>query len=159
MSITKSTGRTPKLDKLNQIQLIRILLSQSLITLENPIQLIRILLLSQSLITLDKLNPIQLIRILRSQSLITLRTKGNDDEMSSYDLLFASPTPVRPGHAPKLMFCRIDDELGWAQLPQPLYSPALKPFDYHVLKNFPRGKQFTNDEQLENAGGCEMAIS
>ncbi|KAI3418446.1 hypothetical protein GPALN_009772 [Globodera pallida] len=73
MSITKSTGRTPKLDKLNPIQLIRILLSQSLITLEklNPIQLIRIL-LSQSLIILDKLNPIQLIRIILSQSLITL---------------------------------------------------------------------------------------
>uniref|UniRef100_A0A914HNH6 Peptidase A2 domain-containing protein n=1 Tax=Globodera rostochiensis TaxID=31243 RepID=A0A914HNH6_GLORO len=48
MSITKSTGRTPKLDKLNPIQLIRILFSQSLITL-------------------DKLNPIQLIRVLLSQ--------------------------------------------------------------------------------------------
>ncbi|KAI3410440.1 hypothetical protein GPALN_004542 [Globodera pallida] len=33
MSITKSTGRTPKLDNLNPIQLIRILLSQCLITL------------------------------------------------------------------------------------------------------------------------------
>uniref|UniRef100_A0A914HQH0 Uncharacterized protein n=1 Tax=Globodera rostochiensis TaxID=31243 RepID=A0A914HQH0_GLORO len=83
MSITKSTDRTPKLDKLNPIQLIsldklspiqliRILLSQSLITLDklNPIQLIRIL-LSKSLITRDKLNPIQLIRILLSH-LITL---------------------------------------------------------------------------------------
>uniref|UniRef100_A0A914HS63 Transposase n=1 Tax=Globodera rostochiensis TaxID=31243 RepID=A0A914HS63_GLORO len=59
MSITKSTGRTPKLDKLNPIQLI------SLDKL-NPIQLIRMR-LSQNLITLDKLNPIQLIRILRSQ--------------------------------------------------------------------------------------------
>ncbi|KAI3410448.1 hypothetical protein GPALN_004550 [Globodera pallida] len=49
MSITKSTDRTPKLDKLNPIQLIRMLLSQSLITL-------------------DKLNSIQLIRILVSQS-------------------------------------------------------------------------------------------
>uniref|UniRef100_A0A914HQ37 Transposase n=1 Tax=Globodera rostochiensis TaxID=31243 RepID=A0A914HQ37_GLORO len=70
MSITKSTDRTPKLDKLNPIQLIildklnpiqliRIFLSQSLITLDklNPIQLI----------ILDKLNPIQLIRILLSQ--------------------------------------------------------------------------------------------
>uniref|UniRef100_A0A914HPT9 Transposase n=1 Tax=Globodera rostochiensis TaxID=31243 RepID=A0A914HPT9_GLORO len=46
MPFTKSTGRTPKLDKLNPIQLIRILLC---------------------LITLDKLNPIQLIRILFSQ--------------------------------------------------------------------------------------------
>uniref|UniRef100_A0A183CI47 Uncharacterized protein n=1 Tax=Globodera pallida TaxID=36090 RepID=A0A183CI47_GLOPA len=73
MSSTKSTGRTPKLDKLNPIQLIRILLSQSLITMDklNSIQLIRIL-LSQSLITMDKLNAIQLIRILLSQSLITL---------------------------------------------------------------------------------------
>uniref|UniRef100_A0A914HR76 Transposase n=1 Tax=Globodera rostochiensis TaxID=31243 RepID=A0A914HR76_GLORO len=44
MSITKSTDRTPKLDKLNPIQLI----------------------------SLDKLNTIQLIRILLSQSLITL---------------------------------------------------------------------------------------
>uniref|UniRef100_A0A914H2D9 Uncharacterized protein n=1 Tax=Globodera rostochiensis TaxID=31243 RepID=A0A914H2D9_GLORO len=45
----------------------------SLITLDklNPIQLIRIL-LSQCLITLDKLDPIQLIRILLSQTLITL---------------------------------------------------------------------------------------
>uniref|UniRef100_A0A914HNN8 Transposase n=1 Tax=Globodera rostochiensis TaxID=31243 RepID=A0A914HNN8_GLORO len=43
MSITKSTGRTPKLDKLNPIQLI------SLDKL-NPIQLIRMLLFSQSLI-------------------------------------------------------------------------------------------------------------
>ncbi|KAI3421797.1 hypothetical protein GPALN_012341 [Globodera pallida] len=43
MSIIKSTGRTPRLDKLNPIQLI----------------------------SLDKLNPIQLIRILISQSLIT----------------------------------------------------------------------------------------
>ncbi|KAI3418422.1 hypothetical protein GPALN_009744 [Globodera pallida] len=43
MSITKSTGRTPNLDKLNPIQLIRILLSPSLITLYdlNQIQLIR----------------------------------------------------------------------------------------------------------------------
>ncbi|KAI3421781.1 hypothetical protein GPALN_012324 [Globodera pallida] len=67
MPITKSTGRTPNLDKLNPIQMIRILLSQSLITLDklNPIQLIRIH-RSQSLITLDKLNPIQLIRILLS---------------------------------------------------------------------------------------------
>uniref|UniRef100_A0A914HBA7 Uncharacterized protein n=1 Tax=Globodera rostochiensis TaxID=31243 RepID=A0A914HBA7_GLORO len=55
MSITKSTDRTAKLDKLNPIQLI------SLDKL-NPIQLI----------SLDKLNPIQLIRILLSQSLITL---------------------------------------------------------------------------------------
>uniref|UniRef100_A0A914HP95 Transposase n=1 Tax=Globodera rostochiensis TaxID=31243 RepID=A0A914HP95_GLORO len=44
MPITKSTGRTPKLDKLNPIQLI----------------------------SLDKLDPIQLIRIFLSQSLITL---------------------------------------------------------------------------------------
>ncbi|KAI3418470.1 hypothetical protein GPALN_009798 [Globodera pallida] len=46
MSITKSTGRTPKLDKLNPIQLIRIRLSQSLINLDKlkPIQLIRIIL-------------------------------------------------------------------------------------------------------------------
>uniref|UniRef100_A0A914H0E5 Transposase n=1 Tax=Globodera rostochiensis TaxID=31243 RepID=A0A914H0E5_GLORO len=49
MSITKATNITPKLDKLNPIQLIRILLSQSLITL-------------------DKLNPIQLIRMLLSQN-------------------------------------------------------------------------------------------
>uniref|UniRef100_A0A914HPS3 Uncharacterized protein n=1 Tax=Globodera rostochiensis TaxID=31243 RepID=A0A914HPS3_GLORO len=56
MPFTKSTGRTPKLDKLNPIQLINL-------DKLNPIQLIRIL-LSQSLITLDKLNPIQVIRIL-----------------------------------------------------------------------------------------------
>ncbi|KAI3418461.1 hypothetical protein GPALN_009789 [Globodera pallida] len=76
MSITKSTGRTPNLDKLNPIQLIRMLFSQSLITLNklNPIQLIRIL-LSQSLITPDKLNPIQLIRIFLSQ-----RANYSDDE-------------------------------------------------------------------------------
>ncbi|KAI3419147.1 hypothetical protein GPALN_006908 [Globodera pallida] len=73
MSITKSTGRTPKLDKLNPIQLIRIFISQNLITLDklNPIQLIRIL-LSQSLITLDILNSIQLIRILFSTAWILL---------------------------------------------------------------------------------------
>uniref|UniRef100_A0A914H9G9 Uncharacterized protein n=1 Tax=Globodera rostochiensis TaxID=31243 RepID=A0A914H9G9_GLORO len=54
MSITKSTGRTPKLHKLNPIQLI------SLDKL-NPIQLI----------SLDKLNPIQLIRIFLSQKKFT----------------------------------------------------------------------------------------
>ncbi|KAI3416574.1 hypothetical protein GPALN_006113 [Globodera pallida] len=36
MSITKSTDRTPNLDKLNPIQLIKILISQSLITLIMP---------------------------------------------------------------------------------------------------------------------------
>uniref|UniRef100_A0A914HSJ1 Uncharacterized protein n=1 Tax=Globodera rostochiensis TaxID=31243 RepID=A0A914HSJ1_GLORO len=64
MSIIKSTDRTPKLDKLNPIQLI------SLDKL-NPIQLI----------SLDKLNPIQLIRIFPSQSLITmimLKTSENE---------------------------------------------------------------------------------
>uniref|UniRef100_A0A914HS31 Uncharacterized protein n=1 Tax=Globodera rostochiensis TaxID=31243 RepID=A0A914HS31_GLORO len=65
MSITKSTGRTPKLDKMNPIQLI------SLDKL-NPIQLISLDKLNPiQLISLDKLNPIQLIRILLSQSLIT----------------------------------------------------------------------------------------
>uniref|UniRef100_A0A914HNK0 Uncharacterized protein n=1 Tax=Globodera rostochiensis TaxID=31243 RepID=A0A914HNK0_GLORO len=66
MPITKSTGRTPKLDKLNPIQLIRILLSQSLITLDklNPIQLISLDKLNPiQLISLDKLNPIQLISL------------------------------------------------------------------------------------------------
>uniref|UniRef100_A0A914HR41 Transposase n=1 Tax=Globodera rostochiensis TaxID=31243 RepID=A0A914HR41_GLORO len=66
MSITKSTDRTPKLDKLNQIQLISLdkLNQIQLISLDklNPIQLI----------SLDKLNQIQLIRILLSQSLSTL---------------------------------------------------------------------------------------
>uniref|UniRef100_A0A914H2D4 Uncharacterized protein n=1 Tax=Globodera rostochiensis TaxID=31243 RepID=A0A914H2D4_GLORO len=62
-----STDQNPprtKSDHSGQIQLIRILLSPSLITLDKltPIQLI----------SLDKLNPIQLIRILLAQSLITL---------------------------------------------------------------------------------------
>uniref|UniRef100_A0A914HP50 Uncharacterized protein n=1 Tax=Globodera rostochiensis TaxID=31243 RepID=A0A914HP50_GLORO len=66
MSIIKSTDRTPKLDKLNPIQLI------SLDKL-NPIQLISLDKLNPiQLISLDKLNPIQLIRIPLSQSLITL---------------------------------------------------------------------------------------
>uniref|UniRef100_A0A914HPZ3 Uncharacterized protein n=1 Tax=Globodera rostochiensis TaxID=31243 RepID=A0A914HPZ3_GLORO len=86
MLFTKSTDRTPKLDKLNPIQLISLdklnpiqLISLDklnliqLISLDksNPIQLIRML-LSQSLITMDKMNQIQLIKILLSQSLITL---------------------------------------------------------------------------------------
>uniref|UniRef100_A0A914HRI6 Uncharacterized protein n=1 Tax=Globodera rostochiensis TaxID=31243 RepID=A0A914HRI6_GLORO len=63
MSITKSTDRTPKLDKLNPIQLI------SLDKL-NPIQLISLDKLDPiQLTSLDKLNPIQLIRILLSKSL------------------------------------------------------------------------------------------
>uniref|UniRef100_A0A914H8P3 Transposase n=1 Tax=Globodera rostochiensis TaxID=31243 RepID=A0A914H8P3_GLORO len=58
MSITKSTDRTPKLDKLNPIQLI------SLDKL-NPIQLINLDNLNPiQLISLDKLNPIQLIKLL-----------------------------------------------------------------------------------------------
>ncbi len=48
----------------------------------------------------------------------------------------------------------IQEELGWDLLPHSPYSPDIAPSDYHVfrsLKNFLRGKQFQNDEQIENA--------
>uniref|UniRef100_A0A914HNL9 Transposase n=1 Tax=Globodera rostochiensis TaxID=31243 RepID=A0A914HNL9_GLORO len=66
MSITKSTDRTPKLDKLNPIQLI------SLDKL-NPIQLI----------SLDKLNPIQLIGIFLSQNKTVAKELGLSDRTIS----------------------------------------------------------------------------
>jgi len=47
----------------------------------------------------------------------------------------------------------IKKELGWDLLPHPSYSPDISPSDYHVflaLKNFFRGRQFQNDEELEN---------
>uniref|UniRef100_A0A914HRJ3 Uncharacterized protein n=1 Tax=Globodera rostochiensis TaxID=31243 RepID=A0A914HRJ3_GLORO len=79
MSITKSTGRTPKLDKLKPVQLIKLdkLNPIQLITLDklNPIQLITLDKLNPiQLITLDKLNPIQLITLdkLNPIQLITL---------------------------------------------------------------------------------------
>uniref|UniRef100_A0A914HS55 Uncharacterized protein n=1 Tax=Globodera rostochiensis TaxID=31243 RepID=A0A914HS55_GLORO len=60
--MNKSTGRTPNLDKLNPIQVIRL-------DKLNPIQVIRLDKLNTiQLISLDKLNTIQLIRILLSQS-------------------------------------------------------------------------------------------
>uniref|UniRef100_A0A914HT69 Uncharacterized protein n=1 Tax=Globodera rostochiensis TaxID=31243 RepID=A0A914HT69_GLORO len=69
--------QTPKLDKLNLIQLISLdkLNPIQLISLDklNPIQLIKLDKLNPiQLISLDKLNPIQLIRILLSGNLITL---------------------------------------------------------------------------------------
>jgi histone-lysine N-methyltransferase SETMAR len=48
----------------------------------------------------------------------------------------------------------IKKELGWDLLPHPPYSPDIATSDYHVfraLKNFLRGRQFQNDEELENA--------
>ena len=44
-------------------------------------------------------------------------------------------------------------ELGWDLLPHPPYSLDIAPSDYHLfraLKNFLRGRQFQNDEELEN---------
>ena len=48
----------------------------------------------------------------------------------------------------------ITETLRWTVLPQPPYSPEIAPSDYHLfrsLKNFLRGKRFTNDEQVEAA--------
>lgn len=46
------------------------------------------------------------------------------------------------------------EELGWATVPHPPYSPDLAPSDYHLfraLKNFLRGQSFSDFDHLKNA--------
>lgn len=59
---------------------------------------------------------------------------------------------ARP-HTSTLTRRHIQEELGWDLLPHPPYSPDIAPSDYHAfrsLKNFLRGRQFKNDEEVEN---------
>jgi len=66
---------------------------------------------------------------------------------------------ARP-HTSNQTLRHIQETLGWDLLPHPPYSPDIAPSDYHVfrsLKNFLRGKQFLNDEELENGVGQYFA--
>jgi len=48
----------------------------------------------------------------------------------------------------------INTELHWTVLPHPPYSPDIAPSDYHLfksLKNFLRGRRFTEDAEVEQA--------
>uniref|UniRef100_A0A183C988 HTH_48 domain-containing protein n=1 Tax=Globodera pallida TaxID=36090 RepID=A0A183C988_GLOPA len=61
-----------------------------------------------------------------------------------------------PPHRSRLTTQYISQTLNWNVLPHPPYSPDLAPSDYHLflsLKNFLRGRRFTEDAQVEEAVG------
>ncbi|KAL3071615.1 hypothetical protein niasHT_031979 [Heterodera trifolii] len=63
---------------------------------------------------------------------------------------------VPPPHRSRLTSDYITNTLNWNVLPHPPYSPDLAPSDYHLflsLKNFLRGRRFTEDTEVEEAVG------
>ncbi|KAL3107897.1 hypothetical protein niasHT_019109 [Heterodera trifolii] len=61
-----------------------------------------------------------------------------------------------PPHRSHLTTQYISQTLNWNVLPHPPYSPNLAPSDYHLflsLKNFLRGRRFTEDAEVEEAVG------
>lgn len=61
-----------------------------------------------------------------------------------------------PPHRSHLTTQYISQTLNWNVLPHPPYSPDLAPSDYHLflsLKNFLRGRRFTEDAEVEEAVG------